>query len=74
MANDKTIIKCFFQDQTGKGSGSKKKKSKEATQARSSIPKISAVNFGPYDNGHIVVGFDQGFVLLLDTFDLSTIT
>lgn len=34
---------------------------------------ITVVNYGPYDNGHICVGFSTGHVLILNSFDLASI-
>lgn len=34
---------------------------------------ITVVNFGPFDNGHICVGFSTGHVLILSSFDLASI-
>lgn len=33
---------------------------------------ITALNFGPYDNGHVVLGFNTGAILILNSFDLSS--
>lgn len=33
----------------------------------SSKGKVTALKYGPYDNGHIVVGFDSGIIAILDT-------
>ena len=34
---------------------------------------ITAVNYGPFDNGHICLGFNTGHVLILSSFDLASI-
>lgn len=34
---------------------------------------ITVVNYGPFDNGHICVGFNTGHVLILSSFDLASI-
>ena len=34
--------------------------------------KISALNFGPYDNGHIILGFNSGAILIVNSLDLSS--
>lgn len=34
---------------------------------------ITVVNYGPFDNGHICVGFSTGHVLILSSFDLASI-
>ena len=31
------------------------------------------VNYGPFDNGHICVGFSTGHLLILSSFDLASI-
>ena len=31
---------------------------------------MTALKYGPYDNGHIVVGFDSGIIVILDTIQL----
>ena len=54
---DSSMIKCFTYD------SGKNKISKEMC--------ITAANFGPYDNGHIVVGFNTGLMLILNSFDLA---
>ena len=33
---------------------------------------ITALNYGPYDNGHILLGFSSGNLLVLNQLDLST--
>lgn len=32
--------------------------------------RVTALKYGPYDNGHIVVGFDTGVVAILDAMNL----
>ena len=32
---------------------------------------ITALEYGPYDNGHIILGFNTGFLLILNSLDLS---
>ena len=39
----------------------------------SSAARITVTNYGPYDNGHICVGFSTGHVLILNSFDLASI-
>lgn len=39
----------------------------------STATRITVVNYGPYDNGHICVGFSTGHVLILNSFDLASI-
>ena len=34
---------------------------------------ITEVNYGPYDNGHICLGFNTGHILILNSFDLASI-
>lgn len=34
---------------------------------------ITEVNYGPFDNGHICVGFSTGHLLILSSFDLASI-
>ena len=29
------------------------------------------MNYGPYDNGHIIIGFSSGHLLILNSLDLS---
>jgi hypothetical protein len=33
--------------------------------------RITALKYGPYDNGHIVVGFDTGIIAILDSIKLQ---
>ena len=33
--------------------------------------KVTALKYGPYDNGHIVVGFDTGVIAILDAIHLK---
>ena len=33
--------------------------------------RVTVLKYGPYDNGHIVVGFDTGLVSILDTVRLQ---
>ena len=35
--------------------------------------KISSMNFGPYDNGHIILGLSNGSMLIMNSLDLSMI-
>lgn len=32
--------------------------------------RITALKYGPYDNGHVVVGFDTGMIAILDAIQL----
>jgi hypothetical protein len=34
---------------------------------------ITSLNYGPFDNGHIVLGFNTGHVLILSSVDLASI-
>ena len=34
------------------------------------VPKVTGVNFGPYDNGHVLVGTADGKLLALDPISL----
>ena len=57
-----TMIKCFEYD-------TKPKKGSDDL-----IPidiEITALEYGPYDNGHIILGFNTGFLLILNSLDLS---
>ena len=31
---------------------------------------ISSINFGPYDNGHIILGLSNGSILIMSSLDL----
>ena len=33
--------------------------------------KITALKFGPYDNGHIIIGLSNGFLLVFSSIDLT---
>jgi len=33
--------------------------------------RVTALKYGPYDNGHIVVGFDTGVIAILDAIHLK---
>ena len=30
------------------------------------------MNYGPYDNGHIILGFNNGHILILNSLDLAS--
>lgn len=32
---------------------------------------ITAIKFGPFDNGHIIVGLSNGYVLVFDSINLT---
>ena len=68
--SDLTMIKCFNYDPSQKFSFFKK--SSEPSKASTSSLEITALNYGPYDNGHIVLGFSNGAILILNSFDLSS--
>ena len=34
---------------------------------------ITCLNFGPFDNGHIVLGFNTGHILILSSFDMASL-
>ena len=34
-------------------------------------PKITCLEYGPYDNGHILVGLSNGTIIVYNSFDLS---
>lgn len=60
---DNTMVKCFHSE--SKHSISKNKNSDQ-------VPfRITALNYGPYDNGHIILGFNTGFILILNSLDLA---
>lgn len=59
------MLKCFTQEQTTSWFGTK-------TVAKHEEVEITALNFGPYDNGHVIVGFNTGYILVLNSFDLSS--
>ena len=59
---DSTMIKCFYSE--GKHSISKK-------NAERTLYEITALNYGPYDNGHIILGFNTGFIMILNSIDLA---
>jgi hypothetical protein len=33
---------------------------------------ITAINFGPYDNGHVIIGLNIGAIFVLNSYDLSS--
>ena len=33
--------------------------------------RVTALKYGPYDNGHIVVGFESGVIAILDAIHLK---
>ena len=37
------------------------------------MPKVTSVSFGPYDNGHVLVGTEDGQLLALDPVNLQRI-
>ena len=60
---DNTMVKCLHSESKHSIS-----KNKNADQ----VPfKITALNYGPYDNGHIILGFNTGFILILNSLDLA---
>ena len=60
------MIKCF-------NFGGEIDSSKKGTrQAPVKSIKITALNYGPYDNGHIILGMSNGFILILNSLDLSS--
>ncbi len=34
---------------------------------------VTAVNYGPFDNGYILLGLEQGVLLAFDMYDLDII-
>lgn len=36
----------------------------------SSKGRVTALKYGPFDNGHIVIGFDTGLLVILDSIHL----
>ena len=60
------MIKCF-----NFGQDTNKKGSKQTASQTKSI-RITSLNYGPYDNGHIILGMSNGFILILNSLDLSS--
>ena len=58
------MIKCFGPLEVNK----------KATRGQVNQSKVSitALNYGPYDNGHIIVGLSNGSILILNSLDLSS--
>ena len=63
-ANDNTMIKCF--------SYSVDLKPIKRGENNKEALKITALNYGPYDNGHIILGFNSGAILIVNSLDLSS--
>ena len=61
------MIKCF---NFGENDTSKKGTRQAASPAKPI--KITSLNYGPYDNGHIILGMSNGFILILNSLDLSS--
>jgi hypothetical protein len=61
-----TMIKCFQYETEGKQGFFKKN-----NDTKVPLMEITALSYGPYDNGHIIVGFNTGFILILNSLDLS---
>ena len=61
---DFTMIKCFGPLEV--------KKPARGSQMISQKVAITALNYGPYDNGHIIVGLSNGSILILNSLDLSS--
>jgi len=63
------MIKCFQYDSEGKSSFFKK----GSEQPNNKLDlQITALNYGPYDNGHIILGFNNGHILILNSLDLAS--
>lgn len=62
---DQTMLKCFTIESQQSWFG-------KAAETSHDKVKITAVNFGPYDNGHVMIGFNTGHILVLNSFDLSS--
>lgn len=62
---DQTMLKCFTIETQQSWFG-------KATEMNHEQVEITAVNFGPYDNGHVIIGFNTGHLLVLNSFDLSS--
>ena len=60
------MIKCF---DFGAAEGKKKGR---AAPSRQRSTRITALNYGPYDNGHIILGLSNGYILILNSLDLSS--
>lgn len=62
-SSDQSMIKCFYY---------------EFNQLQAITPhfneeiEITVINFGPYDNGHIIIGLNTGAILILNSLDLSS--
>ena len=65
------MIKCFQYETEIKSAGFFGSKTNSAPTSITKDVKITALNYGPYDNGHIILGFNTGFVLILHSLDLS---
>lgn len=63
------MIKCFQYDSESKSSFFKK--GSEPANSKLNL-KITALNYGPYDNGHIILGFNNGHILILNSLDLAS--
>jgi hypothetical protein len=61
------MIKCFQYEVEGKGGFFKKGQEQSKLNLE-----ITALNYGPYDNGHIILGFNNGHILILNSLDLSS--
>ena len=62
------MIKCFQYEVEGKGGFFKKG---QEQQSKLNL-EITALNYGPYDNGHIILGFNNGHILILNSLDLAS--
>ena len=62
------MIKCFQYEVEGKAGFFKKG---QEQQSKLNL-EITALNYGPYDNGHIILGFNNGHILILNSLDLSS--
>ena len=62
------MIKCFQPDNQAKKFTILRQNEHKPTEQ----VQITALNYGPYDNGHIIIGFSNGYILVLNSFDLAS--
>ena len=65
------MIKCFLYETESKQAGGMFFNKANLGSTVNPEMQITALNYGPYDNGHIILGFSTGFVLILNSLDLS---
>lgn len=58
------MIKCFYYEESSL---------KVYLKGLEAQPiEITSLNFGPYDNGHVIVGLNTGAIFILNSLDLSS--